>query len=366
MRAAFVEEHAAFLVNQSLQELQFCFSQLNLGSGESSHGVRERRTVSKGRTRLPDGSDGFRDLLEAFVFGTLQELGNIQKNDEAAFEFADAGHVTGFAFGKNGSWRFNIRRRNFQHFGSRVDNQADEFVLEFDDENAILFVGLNLGLAEALAQVHHGDNLAAKIDHAFDQVRSAGDRSDFRNADDLAHGGDTHAVRFVPYPETDDLKVFFHQRVSGPLGTRQFGVFEILVALFLRAAALATLVSPARALLGGAVEHKTVHGIEQIARELQHLLGGSRKLRGAGSRLLNEFAHLVHGANDGLRAGSLFFDGGIDFLRDFGEAAGSLGNLRGAHGLLVGGGADFLRELVDFGDHVGNFVQGGPEFVAEV
>ena len=127
---------------------------------------------------------------------------------------------------------------------------------------------MNLGLAEALAQVHHGDDFPAKIDHAFDQVRCAGDRSYFRNADDFAHGGDTYAVRFVTDAETDDLKVLFHQRVSGFLGTRQLGVFEFLVTIFFRAAALATLLSPARALLGGAVEHKTIHGIEQIAREL--------------------------------------------------------------------------------------------------
>ena len=74
MGAAFIKEHAAFLVDQCLQELQFRFRELNLGGGDRSHGVRVRRTVSKSEKELPDGSDGFRDLLEAFVFGTLQEL----------------------------------------------------------------------------------------------------------------------------------------------------------------------------------------------------------------------------------------------------------------------------------------------------
>ena len=57
-----------------------------------------------------------------------------------------------------------------------------------------------------------------------------------------------------------------------------------------------------------------------------------------------------------LRAGGLFFDGGINFLGDFREAAGGLGDLRRADRLLGGGRADFLREFVNFGNHVRNLV----------
>src|SRR5690349_10879625 len=103
----------------------------------------------KVRKQLPDGSDGFRNLLEAFVFGTLQELRNIQKDDEAALQFADSSDVTGFAFRENRSRSLDIRRRYLEHFGSRVDDQSNQFVVQLNHENAVLFVGLNLRLAEA-------------------------------------------------------------------------------------------------------------------------------------------------------------------------------------------------------------------------
>src|SRR5258708_1573956 len=81
--------------------------------------------------------------------------------------------------------------------------------------------------------------------------------------------------------------------------------------------------------------------------------------------MVNEVGHLVHGADDGLRAGSLFLDGGTDLLGDFREAVGGLGDLRGADRLFVGGRADLLGEFVDFGDDVGNFVEGAAKIVAE-
>src|SRR5215472_14893777 len=214
--------------------------------------------------RLPDGSDGFRDLLEAFVFGTLQELRDVQKNDEAALEFADAGNVAGFAFSKNGTGSFNVRRWNFQHFRGCVDNQAHEFILQLDDENAVLFVGLDFCLAKTLAQIHHRNDLAAKIDHPFDQVRSAGHGSDFRYADDFTHGADLYSVRFIADPKTDDLKILFHQTVSGPLRTRQFSVFEFFVALFFRPSLLTQSSTATRPQLFKRVKKKQPAAITQL------------------------------------------------------------------------------------------------------
>ena len=117
--------------------------------------------------------------------------------------------------------------------------------------------------------------------------------------------------------------------------------------------------------LAGAVDNEAVHTVEQIAGKFEHLFGGGGQFSGTGSGLLNQFTHLVHGADNGLRAGCLFFDGRIDLLCNFGETVGSLGDLRRADGLFVRGGADFLGELVDFGDDVGNFVESGAEIVAE-
>src|SRR5215470_6486346 len=120
---------------------------------------------------LPDGSDGFRNLLKAFVFGTLQELRNIQKDDQAALQFADTGNVAGFAVGKNTSGSLYIRWRDFEHLGSRVYDEADKFVFEFDDENAVFLVSLNLRLAKALAQIHYRNDFAAKINHSLNEIR---------------------------------------------------------------------------------------------------------------------------------------------------------------------------------------------------
>src|SRR6266704_2446928 len=148
-------------------------------------------------------------------------------------------------------------------------------------------------------------------------------------------------------------------------GTRQFGVFEFLAAVGVRATAPAGLVRAGRPCLVRTIQNKAVHAVEQVAREFQHLLSGGGEFRGTGSGLLHEFAHLVHGADDGLSARCLFLNGGIDFLGDFDEAAGGLGNLGRADGLFVGGGADLLGELVDFGDDVGDFVKSGTKVVAE-
>src|SRR5208337_720287 len=197
-----------------------------------------------------------------------------------------------------------------------------------------------------------------------------GHRGDVRHADNFAHGSDTNPIGFVSDAEADDLEIFLHEVLSGS-GTSDFGVFELV--RFGRRTGAARSGGVAASRGGGAarvklallVDDKTIHVVEQVARKLEHLLRGSGKLGGTGSGLLHEIAHLLHGADDGLSAGSLFFDGGVDLLRDFSEAVGGFGDLRRANGLLVGGGADFLGELVDFRDHVGNFVESGAQVVAE-
>jgi len=61
------------------------------------------------------------------------------------------------------------------------------------------------------------------------------------------------------------------------------------------------------------------------------------------------FAHLVHGADDGLRAGEAWSSTAEADLRgDFRKACGGLGDLRGADGVVVAV-ADRLGEFVDFG-----------------
>jgi len=62
-------------------------------------------------------------------------------------------------------------------------------------------------------------------------------------------------------------------------------------------------------------------------RESSASARGRRKLGRTRGGLLHKLAHLVHRTHDGLRAGSLFLDCGINLLRNFGEATSGLGNL---------------------------------------
>src|SRR2546429_7294755 len=59
-----------------------------------------------------------------------------------------------------------------------------------------------------------------------------------KNIHNLAHGSDTHAVRFLTDTKTNDLKILFHRDASGPLGTRYSRVFEFLRTVRLRTAAV--------------------------------------------------------------------------------------------------------------------------------
>src|SRR5215469_10303114 len=156
----------------------------------------------------------------------MQELGDVEQNDETALEFANTGDVTGVAVGEHGAGRFDFGKRNLEHFRSGVDDEADEFVFQLDDQNAVLFVRLDFGLAETLAKVDHRDDFSAEVNHAFDSVLSVGDGSDFGNADDFTNGADAHSERFVPDTKTNDLQFLFHSAVSRASGTNQFRVCQ--------------------------------------------------------------------------------------------------------------------------------------------
>src|SRR5215475_9823034 len=135
-----------------------------------------------GERASPDGGYRFRNLLETLELGAMQKLADVEQDDETTFELADPGNVAGLPFRKDRAWRLNLRRRNLQHFGSGVHNQADQLVFQLDNQDAVLLVVVNVGLAKELAKVHHRDDFAAEIDYTFDGVGSAGNRSDLRHA----------------------------------------------------------------------------------------------------------------------------------------------------------------------------------------
>src|SRR5260221_410179 len=300
-----------------------------------------RKSVRRQRgLALPGKRDGIHGLLELAIFGPAQKTSDIQKDDEAHIELADSRDLFGFAVAKNGARGFDFGRRNLEYFRGGTDNQAEELVIQLDDENAILFVGLGRGSAESFAQIHHGDYFSAKVYDALDQVGRAWDGGDFRHADDFPDGTDANAIGFAADSKADDLEFFLHECFSA-LGPCQFGVFEFAGFAGCRGTPFGRRIL-AGARMRGAIDDETIHGVEQVAGKFKHLFGGGGKLGGAGSRLLNQFAHLVYGADDVLRAGSLFLDGGADLLSNLREAVGGLGDLRGADGLFVGRGADLL------------------------
>src|SRR5439155_9388979 len=107
--------------------------------------------------------------------------------------------------------------------------------------------------------------------------------SNFRHTDDLPHGANAHAVRLTSDAESDDLEVFFHQRISAPSGANQLRILCFFGA--------ARIPGPPRKTAAGigntrasrsrrAVENKAIHAVEKIARELEHLLGCGRELGG--------------------------------------------------------------------------------------
>src|SRR5208337_4214042 len=175
----------------------------------------------KGRA-LTSHRDGFRGLLEFLEFRLAQEPGDIQEDNKAALELSHAGDIARLALGKHGAGRFDFRRRDLQDLGGGTHNESEELVIEFDDENAILFVRLDSDRAEALAQIHDRNDLAAKIDDTLNDARSVGHRGDVRDANNFAHGSDTNPIGFVSDAEANDLEIFLHEALSGS-GTSDFG-----------------------------------------------------------------------------------------------------------------------------------------------
>src|SRR5262249_48202315 len=140
--------------------------------------------------------------------------------------------------------------------------------------------------------------------------------------------------------------------VSAALRARQLRVLHLGCAMRLGTATTrAWLLVAARATLRCiGIQNKSVHAVQQVAGQLQHLLGCRRQFRRARGGLLYELSHLVHCPYYRLGTGGLLLNRRVDFLSDFGQPARRFGNLCGSHGLLVGRRADLLREFVNFGD----------------
>jgi phage terminase large subunit-like protein len=77
--------------------------------------------------------------------------------------------------------------------------------LHVDDDDPGALVVILLGQVEALAQVHDGNDLAAKVDDALHEVGRARHAGDVEQADDLLHGEDVDAEDLLSDGEGDQL-----------------------------------------------------------------------------------------------------------------------------------------------------------------
>src|SRR5262249_25956944 len=67
-----------------------------------------------------------------------------------------------------------------------------------------------LFFTEPLAQVHHGDDFSAQVDHALEIVGSVGHGGDFRHPHDFMQGSDGYALGLASHLAAHDVQVTAH------------------------------------------------------------------------------------------------------------------------------------------------------------
>src|SRR4029077_7469836 len=115
----------------------------------------------------------------------LQDLCQLDQDDQPVFQFADAGDVIQFALFEDIRRVFDVAGGHLKDLRRGIDDESDQFAFHFSDQDTVLFVLIDLFFAEAFAQVDDGDDLAAKVDDAFNVIGRVRNRGDLRNAHDL-------------------------------------------------------------------------------------------------------------------------------------------------------------------------------------
>src|SRR5208282_929352 len=94
-------------------------------------------------------------------FGLVHELLEIEHEEEAGIEFADAGDV--FALdGADARGGLDGVRADAEDFADGIDDEAEGLSVDIDDDDAGVFVGGDGVETEAAAQGDDGDDLAAE------------------------------------------------------------------------------------------------------------------------------------------------------------------------------------------------------------
>jgi hypothetical protein len=119
--------------------------------------------------------------------------------------FSKTGHAVQAAIMKRGRRRLDIGRRNFQHFGGRVHDQAGKPSVVLNHQNPVSLAHADFLFAEPFAQVDHRDNLAAQVDYAFHVVRRVGNCGDFRHTNNLVQRSDGNAIGLASHLKADNV-----------------------------------------------------------------------------------------------------------------------------------------------------------------
>ena len=206
-------------------------------------------------------------------FALLQNLREVNQDHEASVQLADSGHVLHFAFFKDFRGSFDLVVGQTELFGSRIHDEPHLLLIDFGNQDAILARGFNSHFAESLAQIDDRDDLPPQVDHAFDVIWHVGHGRDFRDTHNFVHQPNRNAERFFPDTEPNELEIFRHAilcRRSVDAGRVTRGVV-LLSSRSAGDASIGTAVAMSAAI--ERLEDKTVHGIQQRARHLGHLIG---------------------------------------------------------------------------------------------
>src|SRR5262249_15001767 len=206
VRAAFIEIHAALLIDEGLQEFVFGLSDLD-GTAWCDHYSPLLSVLLPLRR---SGRCAFGNLTQPAQLPFLPDLAQVNQDDQPPFDFAYAGDVIELAFLKDAGRQIDLAVRDLDHFRGSVHDQTHHLASHLGHQDAILFVGSNLLLAKTLSQIYDGDDFAAQVDHSLDKPGRIGDGRDLRHTDDLVYQGDRHAEGLAPDPESDNVQFFGH------------------------------------------------------------------------------------------------------------------------------------------------------------
>src|SRR5208282_4836588 len=152
------------------------------------------------------GFGKFRDVAQ---LAPLHDLCQVNQDHQLAAQFADAGDIVQLALLEDVRRRFDQLGVHLEHLVGGIDHQPDLVAIDFGDHDAVAAVLLRIS-GKTFSQVHHGNDLAAQVDDAFDEDRCIGDDGNVHHAHDLVHDPNGHAEVFLSDAEADDLLKLCH------------------------------------------------------------------------------------------------------------------------------------------------------------